>query len=61
MFPSETPLGEDVDFPFLARQFELTGGDIKNVVLDAAFMAADNGKVISLVKARQNRPKDEPA
>jgi hypothetical protein len=23
--------------------------------------AADNGKVISLVKARQNRPKDEPA
>ena len=54
MFPDKTPLGNDVDFPFLARQFELTGGDIKTVVLDAAFMAAENDKVIrmeQLVKA----------
>lgn len=40
MFPNAAPLDEDIDFGFLARQFELAGGDIRNVVLDAAFLAA---------------------
>jgi hypothetical protein len=40
MFPRTAPLDDDVDFAFLARQFELAGGDIRNVVLDAAFLAA---------------------
>lgn len=46
MFPPQAPLGEDVDLPFLARQFTLAGGDIQNVVLDAAFLAAQDGRVI---------------
>ena len=41
MFPEEAPLAPDIDFAFLARQFELVGGDIRNVVLDAAFLAAE--------------------
>lgn len=41
MFNSKSPLDEEVDFNFLARQFDNTGGDIKNVVLDAAMLAAD--------------------
>ncbi|TGD76169.1 ATP-binding protein [Mangrovimicrobium sediminis] len=36
------PLAADVDFNFLARQFENTGGEIRNMVLDAALMAAAN-------------------
>ena len=40
MFPPEAPLAADVDLLFLARQFELAGGDIRNVVLDAAYAAA---------------------
>ena len=48
MFPGRSPLGADVDFPFLAKQFELAGGDIRNVVLDAAFLAAENGGVIDM-------------
>jgi SpoVK/Ycf46/Vps4 family AAA+-type ATPase len=48
MFRPETPLGDDVDFAFLAHQFELTGGDIKNVVLAAAFLAVDDGQVIHM-------------
>ena len=40
MFPPDVPMGGDVDFDFLARQFALTGGHIKNVVLNACFMAA---------------------
>ena len=54
MFPPEVPLGADVNFQFLAKQFPLAGGDIRNVALDAAFLAAQDGKVITmkqLVKA----------
>ncbi|MBS1824055.1 MAG: ATP-binding protein [Acidobacteria bacterium] len=46
VFPAETPLASDVDFAFLARQFKLAGGNIKNIALNAAFLAAgDSGKV----------------
>jgi len=48
MFPPETPLDEDIDFGFLARQFELCGGDIRNVALDAAFLAAAEGCPIGM-------------
>src|SRR4029077_19268236 len=43
MFPREVPLGADVDFDFLAPQFELAGCDVRNVALDAAFLAAQGG------------------
>jgi hypothetical protein len=48
MFPPGVPLNDDVDFTFLARRFDLTGGNIKNCVLAAAFMAAENGDKISM-------------
>src|SRR5678815_4523312 len=35
-----TPLAEDVDFRALAKQFEASGGDIRNAVLKAAMAAA---------------------
>jgi SpoVK/Ycf46/Vps4 family AAA+-type ATPase len=35
-----TPLADDVDFRSLARQFEASGGDIRNAVLKAAQAAA---------------------
>lgn len=44
MFPASAPLAADVDFEFLGRRFELVGGDIRNVVLDAAFLAARGGE-----------------
>ena len=47
-FPRAAPLGDDIDFDFLASQFPLVGGDIRNVVLDAAFLAAQDGQVISM-------------
>jgi ATP-dependent 26S proteasome regulatory subunit len=43
MFPSQAPLGDDVDFSFLADQSSLAGGDIRNVALSAAFSAAQSG------------------
>ncbi len=48
MFPPEVPLGSDVDVRFLAKQFPLAGGDIKNVALDAAFLAAQDGQVVTM-------------
>lgn len=41
--PKDTPLGDDVDIRFLAERFEFVGGNIKNCILNAAFLAAADG------------------
>ena len=48
MFPPQAPLADDVDFKFLSEQFQLPGGDIRNVVLSAAFLAAQDGTAIHM-------------
>lgn len=40
VFPPEAPLSSDIDFEFLARRFQFTGGNIKNISLRAAYLAA---------------------
>ena len=45
-FPPEAPLGDDVDFGWLAREVKLAGGNIKNIALAAAFFAAGENGVI---------------
>ncbi|MDR7665825.1 AAA family ATPase [Methanosarcina sp. Z-7115] len=47
MFPEKVRIGEDVDFNFLSK-FKLTGGNIKNIVLLAAVLAADGSGVIGM-------------
>ena len=46
-FAAEVPL-DHVDFAYLARQFELSGGAIKNIVLNAAFSAAREGSAVGM-------------
>jgi hypothetical protein len=46
-FPSSAPT-LDLDLDFLARQFKLTGGAIRNVALHAAFQAADAHVAITM-------------
>ncbi|HEX8354849.1 MAG TPA: ATP-binding protein, partial [Pyrinomonadaceae bacterium] len=41
-FPADAPLAEDVDFNFLAGRVNVAGGNIKNIVVNAAFLAAEN-------------------
>lgn len=48
VFPREAPLAADVDFAFLAQGFELSGGNIRNVALAAAYRAADGGRQIEM-------------
>ena len=40
LHPFRTPLATDVDFGALARQYQVSGGDIQNAVLKAALAAA---------------------
>lgn len=46
--PPEAPVDDDVDWKFLAEKFELSGGYIKNIVLAASFMAAQEGTKIGM-------------
>ena len=43
VLPSQAPVADDVDLGFLANQFKLSGGNIRNASLAAAFAAADEG------------------
>lgn len=47
-FPTAAPLSDDIDFTFLARQFKLAGGNIKNIVLNASFLAAADDQCIHM-------------
>jgi SpoVK/Ycf46/Vps4 family AAA+-type ATPase len=47
-FPAAAPLDEDIDFDFLARQFRVAGGNIKNIVLNASFLAASDESSIHM-------------
>jgi SpoVK/Ycf46/Vps4 family AAA+-type ATPase len=47
-FPPEAPVAEDIDFSYLAQRFNFSGGNIKNVVVNAAFLAAEDGRVIRM-------------
>ncbi|WP_239160128.1 ATP-binding protein [Virgisporangium ochraceum] len=46
-FPSSAPVG-DLDIEFLARQFKVSGGIIRNAALGAAFLAADDDTAITM-------------
>jgi SpoVK/Ycf46/Vps4 family AAA+-type ATPase len=47
-FPKELPCGDDIDLEFFARQFRLAGGNIRNIVINASFLAAANDKRIGM-------------
>ena len=48
VWPSAVPLSPDLDLPFMARQFKLSGGNIKNIALAAAFSAASANEAVSM-------------
>jgi SpoVK/Ycf46/Vps4 family AAA+-type ATPase len=47
-FPPNAPVSGSIDYEFLARRFQIAGGNIKNVALNAAFLAAENGGMIEM-------------
>ncbi|MBP1705996.1 MAG: ATPase [Chloroflexi bacterium] len=43
------PLGDDIDLGFLAAAFKLSGGNIRNIAVGAAFLAAEAGRPLGMV------------
>ncbi|MFI0607097.1 MAG: ATP-binding protein [Anaerolineae bacterium] len=50
VWPLEMPRDADLDLPFIARQFPLAGGNIKNIALAAAFRAAADGQSVGMAQ-----------
>ena len=48
MFPKKTPISDDVNFEYLAKNFEIAGGSIKNIVLTSSFMAASESDKVEM-------------
>ena len=48
IYPKQTPIDKNIDFEFLAKEFELSGGVIKNIALKSAFMAASKNTSIKM-------------
>jgi SpoVK/Ycf46/Vps4 family AAA+-type ATPase len=48
LLPAQAPVATDVDLDFLATQFKLSGGAIRNCSLAAAFQAADEDSSIEM-------------
>jgi hypothetical protein len=46
--PDAVPKADDIDLDFLARRFKLSGGDIRNICVAAAYLAAAGDRAISM-------------
>jgi SpoVK/Ycf46/Vps4 family AAA+-type ATPase len=47
-FPPEAPKADDIDLAFLARKLKIAGGNIRNIILTAAFLAAEERRPIGM-------------
>jgi AAA+ superfamily predicted ATPase len=48
IWPEATPRSPDIDVDFLSRRFEISGANIRNIALAAAFLAAEDGGPVSM-------------
>lgn len=54
MLPPNAPWAKDINWKALAKEYEISGGYIKNAVLRAAFLAADAGSPINMQLLRRS-------
>jgi hypothetical protein len=48
LFPPEVPREAGIDLPLLARRFKLAGGNIRNILVTAAYLAASDGGAVNM-------------
>lgn len=48
IYPSKVPLDNNIDFDFLATQFKLSGGEIKNIAVKSAFISSYKNEKINM-------------
>lgn len=48
LFPPQVPRAPDLDLALLARRFRLAGGNIRNIIVGAAYLAAADGQAVTM-------------
>jgi len=48
LFPAEMPQSTDIDLKLFASRFKLAGGNIRNIIVSAAYLAAANGGEVTM-------------
>ena len=48
LFPADVPREADIDLALLARRFKLAGGNIRNILVTAAYLAASDGGAVNM-------------
>ncbi len=48
LFPATVPCAPDLDLGLMAERFEIPGGNIRNIIVTAAYLAASNGQVVTM-------------
>jgi len=54
VLPDSAPKASDLDFAFLARRLEVTGGKIQKIAIRAAFAAVEDGGVVRMADVRDD-------
>jgi ATP-dependent 26S proteasome regulatory subunit len=54
LLPAKVPKAPDLDLRRLARTFKLAGGSIRNIIVDAGYRAAADGKVLTMLHLLQS-------
>jgi SpoVK/Ycf46/Vps4 family AAA+-type ATPase len=48
LFPADVPRDTALDFHLLAHRFRLAGGNIRNILVSAAYLAASDGQCVTM-------------
>jgi ATP-dependent 26S proteasome regulatory subunit len=48
LFPPDVPRDQDLDLKLLADRFEIAGGNIRNIIVSATYLAATNGQLVTM-------------
>jgi ATP-dependent 26S proteasome regulatory subunit len=48
LFPPDVPRAPNLDFRMLAQRYKLAGGSIRNVIVNAAYLAASKGSMVTM-------------
>ena len=48
LLPADIPQNDNLDLEYMAEQFEIPGGNIRNIIVGAAYLAAANGQVLDM-------------
>jgi ATP-dependent 26S proteasome regulatory subunit len=48
LLPASVPRQSDLDFSFLTKRFDLAGGNIRNILINATFLAAADGGQVTM-------------